>query len=80
MTAAADQLALFGESPAPPGPPLPPGWDYRSEFIDAGEETELLALIATLPLHEASYKGYTARRRVAHFGTAYDYDDNRLLP
>ena len=36
--------------------------------------------IAALPLHEARYKGYTARRRVAHFGTAYDYDDNRLLP
>jgi alkylated DNA repair dioxygenase AlkB len=77
---AADQLALFGAPPAPPGTPLPPGWDYRTEFIDAGEEAELLALITTLPLHEARYKGYTARRRVAHFGTAYDYDDNRLLP
>ena len=80
VNAAADQFALFGDAPAPPGPPLPPGWDYRIDFIDAGEEAELLALIATLPLHEARYKGYTARRRVAHFGTAYDYDDNRLLP
>jgi hypothetical protein len=80
VKAAADQLALFGAPPAPPGPSLPTGWDYRTDFIDAGEEAELLALIATLPLHEARYKGYTARRRVAHFGTAYDYDDNRLLP
>lgn len=80
MNAAADQFALFGESPPPPGPPLPPGWDYRTEFIDAGEEAELLALIATLPLHEARYKGYTARRRVAHYGSAYDFDDNQLLP
>ena len=80
VNAATEQLALFGTPPAPAGRPLPPGWDYRTEFIDAGEEAELLALIATLPLHEARYKGYTARRRVAHFGTAYDYDDNRLLP
>ena len=80
MKAEADQLALFGEPPAPPGPPLPVGWDYRTDFIDAGEEAALLGLIATLPLHEARYKGYTARRRVANFGTAYDYDDNRLLP
>ena len=80
VKAAADQLALFGAPPALPGPPLPTGWDYRTDFVDAGEEAELLALIATLPLHEARYKGYTARRRIANFGTAYDYDDNRLLP
>jgi alkylated DNA repair dioxygenase AlkB len=79
VKAAVDQLALFGEPPAPPGPPLPPGWDYRTDFIDADEEAALLALIATMPLHEARYKGYTARRRVANFGAAYDYDDNRLL-
>ena len=80
VKAAADQFTLFGEAPVPTGPPLLPGWEYRTDFIDAAEEVELLAFIATLPLHEASYKGYTARRRVAHFGTAYDYDDNRLLP
>jgi len=77
---AADQLALFGAPTTPPGPPLPAGWDYRTDFIDVAEEAGLLALIATLPLHEARYKGYTARRRIANFGTAYDYDDNRLLP
>jgi len=80
VKAVADQLALFGESPAPTGPTLPPGWDYRADFIDASEEAALVALIETMPLHEARYKGYTARRRVANFGTAYDYDDNRLLP
>ena len=81
MTAAdADQLALFGDSPSPNAAALPSGWDYRPDFIDADEEAALLAFIATLPLEEARYKGYTARRRVAHFGSAYDYDDNRLLP
>jgi alkylated DNA repair dioxygenase AlkB len=80
VNADAEQLALFGGAPAPSGSALPPGWDYRTEFIDVDEEAALLAFISTLPLQEARYKGYTARRRVAHFGAAYDYDDNRLLP
>ena len=80
MDDAADQLALFDAAAPTSGRALPPGWDYRLDFIDADEERALLELIAALPLHEARYKGYTARRRVAHFGTSYDYDDNRLLP
>ena len=79
VNAVVDQLALFVEPP-PQAPALPPGWAYQPEFISEGEEAALLELIATLPLQEAIYKGYTARRRVAHFGTAYDYEDNRLLP
>ena len=59
---------------------MPDGWDYREDFIGLEEETGLLEAIAALPMHEARYKGYTARRRVAHFGFAYDYDDNRLVP
>ena len=78
--AGTEQLALFAATAPPSRPPLPPGWDYRPDFIDRAEEAQLLAVVAALPLHEARYKGYTARRRVAHFGTAYDYDDNRLLP
>src|SRR5450432_2516882 len=77
---AADQLALFDAATPKSGTALPAGWALRLDFIDADEERTLLELIATLPLHEARYKGYTARRRVAHFGTSYDYDDNRLLP
>jgi hypothetical protein len=63
VTADADQLALFGDSPSPDAAALPPGWDYRRDFIDADEEATLLAFIATLPLEEARYKGYTAARR-----------------
>ncbi|MBV9890165.1 MAG: alpha-ketoglutarate-dependent dioxygenase AlkB [Rhizobacter sp.] len=81
MDVDSDQLALFGDAASPPqSARLPSGWEYRADFIDAAEEAALLALIETLPLAEARYKGYTARRRVAHFGAAYDYDDNRLLP
>jgi len=80
VNADADQLALFGDASPSQSPRLPPGWEYRPEFIDTNEEAALLAFIATLRLAEARYKGFTARRRVAHFGAAYDYDDRRLLP
>ncbi|HEX2540072.1 MAG TPA: alpha-ketoglutarate-dependent dioxygenase AlkB [Caldimonas sp.] len=72
-----DQLALFGELPENAGPALPDGWAYRPEFIDTAEEAALLEMIATLPLQEARYKGYTARRRVAGFGLSYDSDAQR---
>jgi alkylated DNA repair dioxygenase AlkB len=63
-----------------PGISLPAGMQYREEFVGHDEEAALLAAIAELPLREARYKGYTARRRVASYGTRYDFDDNRLLP
>ena len=75
-----DQLALFGELPENAGPALPDGWSYRPDFIDAHEEAALLAVIEGLPLQEARYKGYTARRRVVGFGLSYDFDDQRLQP
>ena len=80
MEVASDQLALFADPASSSAPSLPAGWSYRADFLDAGEEAVLLDAIAAMALHEARYKGYTARRRVAHFGFAYDYDDNRLLP
>ncbi|HZQ63175.1 MAG TPA: alpha-ketoglutarate-dependent dioxygenase AlkB [Casimicrobiaceae bacterium] len=57
---------------------LPNGFVYRPEFIAAHEEAALLAHIATLSLHEAQYKTYTARRRVASFGSSYDFSENAL--
>ncbi len=80
MDIVSDQLALFADPAPSDGRSLPSGWAYREDFLGVDEEAELLDAIAALPLHEARYKGYTARRRVVHFGFAYDYDDNRLLP
>jgi alkylated DNA repair dioxygenase AlkB len=56
----------------------PPGLRYEPEFIDAVEERRLLAEIASLPLHEAEYRGYTAKRRIVSYGAGYDFDANRL--
>lgn len=53
---------------------------FREDFLTPDEEAALLSQIAALPLHEARYKSYTARRRIASFGTQFDYDDHRLLP
>jgi alkylated DNA repair dioxygenase AlkB len=74
-----DQPGLFGDDAAA-GKSLPQGWDYRPDFIDRDEEAALLEVIAALPLEEAIYKGYTARRRVVRFGTSYDFDDKVLQP
>lgn len=46
---------------------LPDGLIYRPEFLTHGEESALLAAIAPLPLREARFREYFARRRVAHF-------------
>ena len=69
----AQQRELFGGAPA-----LPEDFIYQPEFIDAAEESALLAEIARLPLEEAKYREYTARRRIAYFGFGYDFSANRL--
>ena len=79
MPAPSDQLALFAGPPEGAERGLPSGWSYRSEFISIVEEAALLEAIVALPLEEARYRGYVARRRVAHFGTDYDFGANRLL-
>jgi alkylated DNA repair dioxygenase AlkB len=61
-------------------PRLPAGMRYQRDFLSREEETELVALVGSLPLREMNYKGYTARRRVVSYGGRYDFDANRLEP
>ncbi len=79
MSDAHEQLALFGNSHGAGETVLPDGWAYRTGFIDVAEERALLDAIGRLEMHEAIYKGYTARRRVASFGTSYDFDTNERV-
>ena len=51
---------------------LPRGLQYRPEFLSRDEEGALLALFAELPFREATFREYTARRRVVFFGCDYD--------
>jgi alkylated DNA repair dioxygenase AlkB len=61
-------------------PDLPAGFQYRTEFVSPAEEQALLDEITKLPLHEAQYKEWTAKRRIASFGGRYDFSNNQLLP
>ena len=61
-------------------PQLPAGMLYVPEFISREEEASLLAEIAELPLHEAQYKEFTAKRRIMSYGASYDFSSNELIP
>jgi alkylated DNA repair dioxygenase AlkB len=66
------QADLFGATS------LPRGLSYAPGFIDAQLERDLLQRIAGLPLTEARYKQYTAKRRTLSYGAQYDLDSNTL--
>jgi alkylated DNA repair dioxygenase AlkB len=59
---------------------LPHGLAYEGAFIGRDEERALIDVIAALPLREARYKQYTARRRVYAFGSRFDFDAYQLKP
>jgi alkylated DNA repair dioxygenase AlkB len=69
-----EQSELFGAA----APALPEGFVYQLDFLNHEEERALLAEIARLPLEQAKFKEYTARRRIAYFGHDYDFSANRL--
>jgi len=73
--ATTEQRELFG---VPGG--LPASLVYRPEFLSHAEEASLLAGIRALPLEEARYRSFTAKRRIASFGAGYDFETNALLP
>lgn len=52
---------------------LPRGLIYQPEFLNLQEEAALLALVRALPLQEAQYRQYVARRRTVNFGFLYDF-------
>lgn len=63
-----------------PASPWPPGFAYREAFLSSAEEDTLLAEIALLPLVEAQYREWTAKRRTVSFGGSYDFTHQSLHP
>jgi alkylated DNA repair dioxygenase AlkB len=61
-------------------PVLPPGLIYRADFLERDEELTLLEHIRTLPLREAQYRQYTARRRTVNYGFSYDFQHLEAKP
>ena len=56
----------------------PAGLVYQPDFITREDEQSLLQVIDGLVLHDAQYKQFTARRRIASFGGQYDFSRNVL--
>jgi len=56
------------------------GLVYEPDFLAVEEERSLIAQIRQLPLEEAKYKAYTAKRRTASFGFEYDFDHLKMHP
>ena len=59
---------------------FPAGMVYQPEFITVADEAALVAEILNLPLQEAKYKEFTAKRRIISYGGSYDFSSNELLP
>ena len=74
-SAGATDRDLFSALPA-----LPEGFRYEEDFLDPAEEEALVARLSALPLREARYKEWTAKRRVVSYGGRYDFDRHELLP
>jgi alkylated DNA repair dioxygenase AlkB len=64
----------------PAAPALPPDFAYREDFITPDEEARLLEAIRALPLQPASYRQWTAKRRIVSFGGRYDFTHQQLHP
>jgi len=56
----------------------PEGFVYRPAFIAHREQTALLQAIENLPLQEAQYKQFMAKRRTLSYGAQYDFGSNTL--
>jgi alkylated DNA repair dioxygenase AlkB len=59
---------------------LPDGFAYQSDFLTVPEESALLSIVQSLPLKEAQYREWSARRRVMSFGGRYDFTHHQLTP
>jgi len=51
---------------------------YQPDFLTPEEEASLIEHIRALPLTEAKYREFTAKRRTVSYGGKYDFSRNRL--
>jgi alkylated DNA repair dioxygenase AlkB len=57
---------------------LPDGFVYQPGFLSAGDESELLDAIESLPFKEAEYREWRAKRRIVSYGGRYDFQHHAL--
>lgn len=58
----------------------PKGFFCLPEFITQAEERVILREIKKIRLSSVIMKGYEAKRRAAHFGFNYNFDQRRIFP
>lgn len=73
------QTGLFDDLPPSPGA-LPAGLRYEAGWLSVAEEAALIDVVMRLPLQQAQYRKYTARRRVVSYGGPFDDDSLELRP
>jgi alkylated DNA repair dioxygenase AlkB len=61
-------------------PAFAEGYAYEPEFLSREEESALVEQIRQLPLTEAEYKQFRARRRIVSYGGRYDFSSHKLSP
>ena len=59
---------------------LPDGFHYRPEFVSPTEEQGLLRRISQIEFSQVEMRGVIARRRTAHYGWTYAYDNRTGVP
>lgn len=56
------------------------GFLYLADFLGADEHAALLAEVRAVPFSPFTYRGFTAKRRVASFGYHYSFETFRVTP
>jgi alkylated DNA repair dioxygenase AlkB len=63
-----------------PGPALPDGFSYQTDFLSVDEEADVRARASELQFGEFRMRGFVAKRQVAYFGHDYAYDAREVQP
>ena len=66
-------MSLFGVD-------VPPGFEYREEFMSAAEEADLADHIKRVEFATFEMRGVVAKRRVSFYGESYDRSDGPSPP
>jgi alkylated DNA repair dioxygenase AlkB len=62
------------------GADVPPGFEFREEFLQKNEERDLLDHISRIEFANFEMHGVIAKRRVAFYGASYDRTDGPSPP
>ena len=61
-------------------PDVPPGFEYREDFLSREDEVALIRAIDGLTFDTFEMRGVVARRRVKFFGSTYGLEDAAVSP